>query len=204
MKTPMPPPIWQGSAQTREAPVSCIENRGTGGHCFHTGYDPTGRGPRIQCCFPTPSPRSGRSPAGPTPSVPRVGNPLPRHFRKHFQKCDIAVESAAITTNLRGSLTCGNRLSSLLFFPPLWPAACRILHRAGWLVPRQALWSPMRLMKTCLPGPRLAVWPVSQHAASKSASGPATDPFLTAFGRFTPLARTIRAGCPGGSLRFAA
>ena len=204
MKTPMPPPVWQGSAQTREAPIWRIENKGTGAHCFRTGYDPTGCCPRIQCCFPTPSPRSGRPMAGPTPSVRRVGNPLPRHVRKHFQKCDIAVKSAAITTNQRGSLTCGNRYSSSLFSPPHWPAACRTLHRAEWLVPQQALWSPMRLTKTCLPVPRLAALQASQHAASKSASGPATDAFLTAFGRFTPLARTIRAGCPGGSLRFAA
>ena len=204
MNAPIFPPNWHCFAQAPIAPAETFVMAGIGGHCFQTGHEQVGRGPRSQCCFPYPSPRSGRSLAGPPLRGGRVGNRLLPNLRNHFQSGDIAVESAAITTKPRGSHTCGNRLSSSLFSPPHWQAACRTLHRAARRVLRRVSSLLTRPTATCLPALSWAALRALQPAASMSGSAPATDRYLTAFGRMNPSTRTIRADRPGGPLFFAA
>lgn len=127
------------------------------------------------------------------------------YIKNCFESGVIAVKSAAITTNERGSSPCAIRLSSSLSFPRLSLAACRIPHRAGLPARLPVPLSPTRLMRTLSPVPPSAVWPVRPPAGSKSVCRPATratDPYpdLSAFGRSKPPAKTIRANRPGGLL----
>ena len=204
MNAPIFSPIWHCSAQVVKSQPETFAMHGIGRHCFQTGHAAVGRVPRSQCCFPSPSQRSGQSLVGPTPLGGRVGNRLLPNLRNLFQSGDIAVESAAITTKPRGSTQCASRLSFSHFSPPLWLAACRTLRRAARLVPLRASSLLTRPMATCLPALSWAALRVLQPAASMSASAPATDRQITAFGRPNPSTRTIRANCPGGPLLFAA
>lgn len=203
MKTPTLLRFWQAFAQAGIGVFKAFAIAGIPGHCFLAGHRQLGHDLRTTRCYPSPSLRSGPSQAGPTLPGSRVERGLGAGCASWMKNCfeirDIAVESGAITTNQRGSLTCASRLSFSLFSPRRWPVACRILHRAVLPVPLQARWSPMRWMKTWSPAPQSVVWPVSQPAASSLACRPATRATdLAAFGRALPTPRTIRADRPGG------
>ena len=202
MNSPTSSLVWQGSAQARAGVFAAFAMKATARHCFCAGQGQPSHDLRSQRYYPSPSLRSGPSQAGPilfggvAPSLIRSGS---SGNKICFEMRDIAVESAAITTNSRGSILCASRLSSSPFFPRPWPAACRTRRRAAWPARRQALWSPMRPTATCLPGPSLADLPVSRPAASRLACRPVTRATDTAAsGRFTPRSRTIRASRPGG------
>lgn len=166
--------FWHGFAQGRGGVFVTFAMRVTAGHCFHAGHRQPSPDLRSLRCYPSPSLRSGPSQAGPILMRGRRVADCVSEARYRFQNRDLAVESAAITTNQRGSFPCASRLSSSPFFPRPWPAACRILHRAAWLVPPLARLSPMPWTKTCWPVPRLADLPVSRPAASRSACRPVT------------------------------
>jgi len=208
MKSPTRICIWQAFAQAREAFVGLFAMNGESDHCFRAGYGKIIVGPRSPGCFRSPSLRSGRSLAGPTLLSGRVGDGCASNIKNCFEIPVIAVKSAAITTNLRGSSKCGNRLFSSPFFRPRWPAACRTPRRAASLVPLRAHWWPMRWTKTWWPVRHLVAWQVLPPAASSLACRPATratEPRAdrAAFGRAEPTRRTIRADRPGGPLSFA-
>ena len=202
MNSPTPSLVWQGSAQARADVLVAFAMKMAARHCFRASQGQPGHDLRSQCCYPSPSLRSGPSQAGPilfggvAPSLIRAAT---SGSKICFEMRDIAVESAAITTNSRGSTLCASRLSSSPFFPRPWPAACRTPRRAAWPVQRQALSSPMRPTATCLPAPSSAALPVSRPAASRSACRPVTRATDTAAcGRSAPHSRTIRASRPGG------
>ena len=204
MKLPMRLSIRHGFAQGCASVFAAFAKVASARHCFRAGLRHPGQDLRSQRCYPSPSLRSGPSQAGPFLCRGKAADPA-GCARNCFEIRDIAVKSAAITTNLRGSLPCASPLSSSLFFPPPLPAVCRTLRRAGWPVPLQAPSSPMPPKGTCSPGPSLAGSRGSHPAASRSACRPvtrATDP--AAFGRVQPPTRTIRARRPGGpfSLRL--
>lgn len=203
MNAPTAMQAWRASAYSSVAATETIAIPKIQKHCFFTEHD-LGLAPLDQFCFPSPSPRSGHPLAGPSPCPGKVWNRLADRPRNRFEMRGIAVESVEITTNQQGSHTCANRLSSSPSFPPLLPAACRTLHRVAQLVLLRVSSSRMQPTATCLPGQSSAALRALQPAASKSASGPATDPDLTAFGRLNSSTRTIRANRPGGPLLFAA
>jgi hypothetical protein len=203
MKAPTPPPFWQASAQAEFGVFRTFAIVGNARHCFLAGRRQLGHDLRSYRCYPSPSLRSGPSQAGPTLVGQRSGAGCASRIKNCFEIRDIAVESGAITTNQRGSPTCASRLSFSFFSPLRWPAACRILHRAGLPAPLQAHLSPMRWMKTWSQVPRSVVWLVSQPAASSLACRPATPATKTlidpaAYGRADLTPRTIRADRPGG------
>lgn len=204
MISPTRPFFWQAFAQGVSGVLNGFAMARSARHCFWAGHRQPSHDLRSQRCYPSPSLRSGPSQAGPTLALRRGGADCVKSGKNCFETCDIAVESAAITTNLRGSSKCRSRLSSSLFFPRLWPVACRTLRPAAWLVPPQARLSPMRWMKTCLPAPHSAVLLALPPAASSWACRPAaTATDLAAFGRALPPSRTIRADRPGGPFLFA-
>ena len=206
MNSPTPSLVWQGSAQARAGVFAAFAMKATARHCFCAGQGQPSRDLRSQRCYPSPSLRSGPSQAGPilfggvAPSLIRCGS---SGNKICFEMRDIAVESAAITTNSRGSILCASRLSSSPFFPRPLRAACRTPRRAAWPVLRRAPWSPMRPTATCLLARSLVALPVSRPAASRLACRPATratEPLAdrAAFGRSSPHSGTIRAARPGG------
>jgi hypothetical protein len=204
MILPMPPAIRQAFAQGRGSVLIAFAMYAFLRNCFSVGLTHRSFGLPCPSCYPSPSLRSGPSQAGPVP-LRRGRTGFGRRTRNRFEIRDIPVEFGTITTNQRGSTKCGSRLSSLLFFPRRWPAACRTLHRAGLRVPLAAHSSRMRLTKTCWPVPPLAAWPVLPPAESSSACRPAalaTD--LTACGRAGTDFRTIRAARPGGPFNLRA
>lgn len=207
MNLPTPHRFWHGFAQGPGVLCKAFAMTGFARHCFGAGQWHSGHGARSQRCYPSPSLRSGPSQAGPI-LVRRAAllcGDCVRHIRNCFQIRDVAVESTAITTNQRGSTPCASRLSSSLFFPQPWPAACRTRRRAAWPARQPALWSPMLWTKTCWPVRRLAGWRVLPPAASSLACRPATRATdVTVFGRVRTDTRTIRAARPGGpfSLRL--
>ncbi len=213
MNAPIIVPCWQAFAKTAAVVSSTFAMIQMPRHCCDVGQRQHSLGPRSDDPSLTPSLRSGPSKAGPTFRQPalgagRKGADCADRAKICFEIRDIAVESVAITTNQRGSLSCANRLSFSPFFPCRWPAACRTPRRAGLPVPLQARLSPTHSMKTSSRVQRLVALPVLQPAGSKSACRPATratDPlaYLAAFGRTTPPIRTIRASRPGGPLHFA-
>lgn len=201
MKLPTPLSFWHGFAHGLGVVCNVFAMTALPRHCFCAGQWQSGHGTRSQRCYPSPSLRSGPSQAGPIlmrrSSV--QGDDCVGRLRNCFQIRDVAVESGAITTNQRGSTPCASRLSSLLYFPRPWPAACRTRQRAAWPARRLALWSPMLWTKTCWPARRLAGWRVLPPAASNLACRPAARAIkLTAFGRVQTDTRTIRAARPGG------
>ncbi len=203
MNSPMPHPFWRAFAQGCAGVFISIAMVELPLHCFLVGLRQSSHDLRSLRCYPSPSLRSGPSQAGP---ILMFGSCKSGHWtelRNRFQIRELAVESGSITTNLRGSSKCRSRLSSSPFFPRRSPVACRTLRLAAWLVRPQAPWSPTRLMKTCWPGPHLAVLPVSQPAVSSWACRPATRATdVTAFGRVHTDTRTIRADRPGGPFAF--
>jgi hypothetical protein len=204
MKSPTSHCFWHGFAQTEAGVFIGFAMPQVARHCFCAGLRQQSHDLRSQRCYPSPSLRSGPSQAGPS-LVRMLGHADCVSWIKNcFETRDIAVESASITTNQRGSNPCASRLSSSPFFPPRLRAVCRIPPRVAWPVLRPVRLSLMRLMKTSLPVPLWADWPELPHAASKSACRPATTATdLTAFGRAEPTARTIRATRPGGPFLFA-
>jgi hypothetical protein len=208
MNAPTAPTIWQAFAETPLVVRGAFAMSETARHCFCAGRGQHSYGARNYSSTLTPSLRSGPSQAGPTPCARQKGADCVSAVKIRFEICDIAVESAAITTNQRGSLPCANRLSFSPFFPLRWPVACRTLHRVVWPVPPRAPLLPTRSMKTSSRVPPSVALPVPRHAASNWACRPATratDPLasLAAFGRATSPIRTTRASRPGGLLRFA-
>lgn len=206
MNSPTRPPVWHGFAQARDGVFRTFAMTSAAGHCFCAGLRQPCPDLRSQRCYPSPSLRSGPSQAGPF-LVCGSGHDCASGMRNCFEMPAIAVESAAITTNPRGSSKCRSRLSSSLFFPRPWPVACRTPRRAAWPVRRLAHLSPMRWTKTCWPGQPLAAWPVLPPAASRSACRPATRATerLTeraAFGRALSTTGTIRDALPGGPFAF--
>jgi hypothetical protein len=198
--------FWHGFAQAPGGVFRTFAIGASPRHCFPAGQRQSSRDLRSQRCYPSPSLRSGPSQAGPI-LVSGPGHDCASGLRNCFEMPAIAVESAAITTNLRGSTQCRSRLSSLLFFPRPWPGACRTRRRAAWLARQLARLSPMRWMKTCLPGQPLAAWLALPPVASRSACRPATRATerLTeraAFGRALSTTGTIRAERLGGPFAF--
>jgi hypothetical protein len=202
MKSPTFSQVWHGFAQGRVGVFIGFAMMTAAGHCFRAGQRQPSQDLRSQRCYPSPSLRSGPSQAGPTlvEGCAKVGA---SGIRICFETRDIAVESAAITTNQRGSPQCRSRLSSLLFFPRPWPVACRTRRRAAWPARQLVRLSPTPLTKTCLPEPHWAGWlalpPVASRSACRRATR-ATD--VTAFGRSDLTPRTIRAVRPGGPFAF--
>ena len=183
MNSPTPLPIRHGFAQGRGGAFTAFAMASAAVHCFRAGLRQPSHDLRSQRCYPSPSLRSGPSQAGPF-LVRMVISLCANGIRNCFEIPAIAVESAAITTNLRGSTKCRSRLSSSLFFPRPWPVACRTPRRAAWPVRQLAHLSPMRWTKTCWPVRRLAAWLALPPVASRSACRPATRATdVTAFGR---------------------
>jgi hypothetical protein len=202
MNSPTHHPVWHGFAQGRGGVFMGFAMEPMARHCFRAGQRLSSPDVRSQRCYPSPSLRSGPSQAGPF-LVCGVGQVCARDVRNCFEMPAIAVESAAITTNQRGSTKCRSRLSSSLFSPCRSPVACRTRLRAGQLVLRPVSLSPTRPTATCLRVRSLAVSQVWPPAASSLACRPATRVTnLTAFGRVQPTTRTIRADCPGGPFAF--
>ena len=203
MNSPTLCAFWHGFAQAGFGVFMAFAMRPHGRHCFSAGQRQPCHDLRSQRCYPSPSLRSGPSQAGPTLVGRQAVADCVGGAKFCFEIRGIAVESAAITTTLRGSPPCANRLSSSFFSPCHWPDACRTPRRAAWPVLRLAPWSPMQPTATCLPVPSLAGLPVSQPAGSRSACRPATrGTDVTACGRVEPLTRTIRAARPGGPSAF--
>lgn len=202
MKSPTLRPFGQGSAQGCAGVFTAFAMGASGRHCFTARQGRFCRDPRGLRCYPSPSLRSGPSQAGPILMggvAPKPGCHGATATRIRFETRDIAVESAAITTNSRGSFQCASRFFFSSFCPCRWPDACRTPRRAAWLVLQPAPLSPTRPTATCLPGPSSAAWPVSQPAASRSACRPVTRATDTAAcERSAPHSRTIRAARPGG------
>jgi hypothetical protein len=204
MNSPTFPTVWHGFAHGRGGVFSGFAMKASAGHCFRAGQRQPSHDLRSQRCYPSPSPslRSGPSQAGPF-LVRKAWHVCASGIRNCFEMPAIAVESAAITTNLRGSTKCRSRLSSSLFFPRPWPVACRTPRRAAWPVRQLARLSPTPWMKTCSPGPLWAGWLALPLVASRSACRPATRATdLTAFGRVHLTPGTIRADRPGGPFAF--
>jgi hypothetical protein len=200
MNAPTAHVIWQAFAQDAARVSDVFAMAGAARHCFKVGQGEHSCSRRNYSNTPTPSLRSGPSQAGPFPFAGR-GADCVRGVKFCFEIADIAVESAAITTNHRGSHPCASRLSFSHFSLRRWPVACRTPRRAGLRVPLRAPSLPMPPRVTCLPVPSSAALQALRPAASNLACRPvtrATD--LAAFGRFLPTARTIRANRPGGPL----
>ncbi|KAF0116104.1 MAG: hypothetical protein FD150_589 [Rhodobacteraceae bacterium] len=203
MISPRPKAFWRAFAQGCAGGFIGFAMVASSRHSLGAGLRRSSRGLRSLRCYPSPSLRSGPSQAGPilvrgSENADRVSR-----ARNCFQIRDIAVESAAITTNLRGRSKCRSRLSSSPFFPLLWPVACRTPRPAAWQVRPLARWSLTRWMKTCLQVPPSAALRALQPAVSSSAcraATRATEPLtdLSAFGRIETRTRTIRADRPGG------
>ncbi len=208
MNAPITAPVWQAFAKPAAVVAGAFAMRKVARHCFFAGKRQPSQGARNDSSTLTPSLRSGPSQAGPTPCAGRTGADCVSPVKICFEIRDIAVESAAITTNQRGSLPCASRLSFLPFSPCRWPVACRTPHRAVLRVPlRVPLW-PTLSMKTSSRVPPSVALPALPLAGSSWACRPATratDPQLdpAAFGQTKPSARTTRADRPGGPLRFA-
>ena len=177
MNSPTPSQVWQGSAQGRAGVFAAFAMGVSARHCFRAGQGQCCRDLRSLRCYPSPSLRSGPSQAGPILMgglAPKPGGDGAGGGKIRFEKRDSAVESAAITTNPRGSFPCASRLSSSPFFPRPWLAVCRTRHRAAWPAQQLVRLSPMRWTKTCSPGRPWAGLPVSRPAASRSACRPVT------------------------------
>jgi hypothetical protein len=207
MNAPTAAPIWQAFAETGIVVRSTFAMRESAGHCFFAGHGQHGLGTRSDISTLTPSLRSGPSQAGPFPCLGRAGADCVSPVKICFEFRDIAVESAAITTNQRGSLPCANRLSFSPFFPLRWPVACRTLHRAVLPVPPLAPLSPTLSMRTSSqvrPSVALRALPPAGSSWACRPATRATEPHLdlAACGRAGPIARTTRARRPGGPLRF--
>jgi hypothetical protein len=205
MNSPNPQTFWRTFAQGCAGVFIGFAMVASPRHCFLAGLRQSSLGLRSLRCYPSPSLRSGPSQAGPILMRGPGNADCVSRARNCFQIRDLAVESGAITTNLRGSSKCRSRLSSSPFFPHLCPVACRTPRPAAWQVPLLARWLPMHWMKTCWLVPQSAALPVSQPAVSSWACRPATRATdVTAFGRVHLTPRTIRADRPGGpfSLRL--
>jgi hypothetical protein len=203
MNSPTPHPFWHAFAQGCAGVLIGIAMVALPIHCFRVGLRPSSHDLRSLRCYPSPSLRSGPSQAGPILMCDPCNAGCVTKVKNCFQIPDLALESGAITTNLRGSSKCRSRLSSSLFLSYRWPVACRTPHRAAWLVRQAVRLSPMPSTATCLPGPSSAVLPVLQPAASSLACRPATRATkLGAFGRIDLTRRTIRDALPGGPFAF--
>ena len=199
MNSPTVAPFWHGFAHDPVGVRMPFAMMPAARHCFLAGHRQHASDLRSQRCYPSPSLRSGPSQAGPTLIRGQGHTDCMRGTRYCFEICEFAVESAAITTNLRGSIPCASRLSSLSSFPCRSPVACRTPRRAALPVRPRACLSPMQRTVISLPGQSSVALPVSRPAASKSACRPVTRATDTAaFGRTEPAARTIRADRPGG------
>ena len=208
MNAPTDPVIWQASAQGAARVSDVIAMRGSARHCFKVGQGEHSCSRRHYSSTPTPSLRSGPSQAGPTLCAGRMGANCVGPVKICFEIRDIAVVSAALTTNQRGSLPCASRLSFSPFCPRRWPVACRTPRRVALPVRQPVPSSLTQPRVTFLPALSSAGWRASLLVGSSWACRPATratDPHLNsaAFGRTKPSARTIRADRPGGPLRFA-
>lgn len=208
MNLPTPLMFWHGFAHGAAVVCTAFAMGAMARHCRCAGQWQSGHGTRSQRCYPSTSLRSGPSQAGPI-LMRGSADDCVGHYRNCFQIRDVAVESAPITTNQRGSIPCASRLSSSLFSLRPWPAACRTRRRAAWQVRQLARLSPMHWTKTCWLAPRLAGWPGLPPVASSWACRPATRATerlieRSAFGRVKSTTRTIRADRPGGpfSLRL--
>jgi hypothetical protein len=208
MNSPTPHPFWHAFAQGCAGVLIGIAMVALPIHCFRVGLRPSSHDLRSLRCYPSPSLRSGPSQAGPILMFGLCKSGRGADLKNRFQIRELAVESGAIKTNLRGSSKCRSRLSSSPFLPCRWPDACRTLRPAAWPVQPLAHLSPMRWMKTCWPGQPSAALQVSPPAASSWACRPATRATerLTeraAFGRVHTTSRTIRDRIPGGLFAFA-
>jgi hypothetical protein len=207
MNSPRSLLIWQAFAQGLGDVFTAFAMQSAARHCFCAGHRQLGHDLRSHRCYPSPSLRSGPSQAGPTLVCQGTDHDCARRIKNCFESRDIAVESAAITTNKRGSFPCASRLSSSLFSRRPWRAACRTPHRAVWPVPSRARQLPMHSMKTSSRAPLWAGWLVQPPVASSWACRPApraTEPLTdrAAYGRIKPTARTTRASRLGGPLLF--
>jgi hypothetical protein len=199
MILPIIPQFWRPFAQGCAAVFIGFAMVASRRHCFRAGSRQSSHDLRSLRCYPSPSLRSGPSQAGPILMSGCVAADCGTSSRNCFQNRDIAVESAAITTNSRGRIQCGSRLSSSLFLSYRCPVVCRTQRPAVPLVRPQAPLLRMRPTATCLPVRSSAGLRVLQPAVSNLACRPAiraTD--STACGRREPTRRTIRASCPGG------
>jgi hypothetical protein len=198
MILPTPGPVRQAFAQGVGGPAIAFAMQLLLGDPCSAGRNRLSFSSQKPRTYPSPSLRSGPSQAGPTPfriSVISVSGWL----RYRLEIRDFSVESGTITTTQRGSTTCGSRLSSSLFSPRPWPAACRIRLRAGLPARPQARLSPMRWTKTCSQAQHLAALQVLPPAGSSWACRPATPATeLTACGRSKTPRKAIRADRPGG------
>ena len=177
MNSPKLAAVWQGSAQADARVLAAFAMGKTARHCFRAGQGQSCRDLRSLRCYPSPSLRSGPSQAGPILVGGVALNPRgdgEGGVKIRFEMRDIAVESAAITTNPRGSIPCASPLSSSLFLSPRSPGASRTLRPAALLVRRRALSSLTRPTATCLPVPSSAALPVLPPAASRLACRPVT------------------------------
>lgn len=199
--------FWHGFAQRRAAVFNGFAMGLPDCHCFRAGHRQSSPGLRSLRCYPSPSYRSGPSQAGPSLLAGQGCADCVRPARNCFQIRSVAVESAAITTNARGSIQCRSRLSSSPFSPRRLPAVCRTQRLAAWQAQPPARWWPMRSTRTWSPARHLAGLPGSQLAASNWACRPAaraTERLIerAAFGRVDLTPGTIRADRPGGPFAF--
>jgi len=199
MNAPTAHRIWQSYAQAWVGGLKAFAMPVLERHCLRASQRLNR--PDLRNFSTTPSLRSGPSLAGPTLRDRRWGADCVSGAKISFEMRDIPVESAAITTNQRGSLPCASRLSFSFFCQRPWLAACRIPHRAGLPVRLPGQSSPMPQRVTSLPVPSLVVLPVPLPAGSSWACRAAADD-LTAFGRLDLTSRTIRASRPGGPFAF--
>lgn len=113
----------------------------------------------------------------------------------HFSAILVAINCPAITTPNRGSVSCAKPSGFWPLSPFLWPAACRIRHRAAWRAPLSARPSRMQPIRIWLQAPHLAA--SRAMAAARSTSGrPATDLSVALSRGNTNLTAAPRRGDP--------
>lgn len=100
----------------------------------------------------------------------RAGHAAPLAAILAFASAVARINSADITTNIRGTLSCG-KLSLFSSLQRRWPAACKTPAHAGLLAPLPGPWLPTQPMATLSTALSSAGLPALRLAPSRARSG---------------------------------